>query len=32
MNKYYHDFLEEMRWLEEKFPHIRRDYEPLQEE
>jgi len=31
-NKYYHDFIEDMKWLEEKYPHIGKDYMPKQEE
>jgi len=30
--RYYYDFLEDIRWLEEKYPYIEKDYQPLQEE
>jgi len=32
MDKFYHDYLEEMYWLEKKPPYIPKDYQPLQEE
>jgi len=30
--KFEHNFLEEMKWLEEEFPHIEKDYQPTKEE
>jgi hypothetical protein len=30
--RYYYDFLEDIRWLEEKYPHIEKYYQPLLED
>jgi hypothetical protein len=31
-DKYYHDFLEDMKWIEENYPHFDREYQPSQED